>query len=118
MRTLTGLCLFGLIVSSAVADPMNLAGGALITHYVPDIPLTDPEDACELYADYAITHHSQQVNRIDTPGGTPDTQPATWFIIAAGTERRQCLGGSRWVVGRKLRSGLLLLWLCLRCPGF
>ncbi len=93
MRALNGLCLVLLLTGSALADPMNLAGGALITHYVPELVLSEPTPfPCAAYEPYAITHHSQQINRIDTPGGVPDVQPASWFIIAAWTEEKEFCG--------------------------
>ncbi len=81
--------LLSLAAIGAGADPADLSGGVLIAHYVPEIPLTSSEEACELYSDYAITQFDQQVNRIDTPGGTPDVQQATWFIIAAWSEEKE-----------------------------
>ncbi|MCK4306145.1 MAG: hypothetical protein KAY24_18035 [Candidatus Eisenbacteria sp.] len=88
------LVLLGFLVSNAGAHPMNLDCGVLITHYVPELQFSEPpgEEMCELYGSYAITHHSQQINRIDTPGGTPNMQPAAWFIIAAWTEEKEFCG--------------------------
>ncbi len=89
MKIFFALTLCCWIVPCVQADPQNLQGGALIAHYVPELLYTEsPDDACADYAPYAITHHSQQVNRIDTG----DSLQATWFVIAAWCEEKEFCG--------------------------
>ncbi len=85
IRFLTSCCL----TASVSADPTDLGGGVLIAHYVAELTLSEtPPDPCLEYAPYAITYHSEQVNRVDT-----DTYAlADWFIIAAWTETKQFCG--------------------------
>ncbi len=61
-RVLLALALLGIAVG-ANADPTNLDGGALITHYVPGFVWSD--DPCGDYALAPLTNCDDQLTTID-----------------------------------------------------
>jgi hypothetical protein len=75
-RVLLALALLGVAVG-ANADPTNLEGGALITHYIPDFVFS--EDPCGDFYLNPLTNCDDQINRIDTT----DYITATWFVVAS-----------------------------------
>lgn len=91
MRFLLAIGMLALVMS-AYADPANLWGGCLIAHYCKQLPYSSDPPALgwcgEYQANYAITDHTEQVNRIDTSAFTD----ANWFVIAAwdGEEKTWC----------------------------
>lgn len=82
------LMAMAVIPVSAAAEPTDLAAGVLIAHYVPGFASTymPPPGWCEAYiAHYAISHHSEQNNRIDTPS----YYLAGWFVLATWHEDKE-----------------------------
>jgi hypothetical protein len=81
------LCLLNAVVllGTASADPESLDGGVLIAHYVPEMVFSEapPEGYCAHYLEhYAISHYSEQLNRIDVA----TYLQVTWFVLAAWVE--------------------------------
>lgn len=78
---IVGLVLLGTCSVPTAADPDNLSGGALITHYDPDYH--GRWWGCHWY-DYApLTNCDQQTNSIW------DGHVRTWFVVAAFSEDKE-----------------------------
>ncbi len=79
-----------LLGPAAMGAETNLAGGALVTHYVPEVPYsTEPPacgDWCCGYDDYAISDPLHENIRIDGPAG------AIWYVLAAWSEPKVWCG--------------------------
>ncbi|MFC1572999.1 FlgD immunoglobulin-like domain containing protein [Candidatus Eisenbacteria bacterium] len=87
MRTLlVGLVLLGATVVPVCADPHNLEGGALITHYVPSDFDRCPDDICDCYWWYhRITDCDEQETSVVTSGW----MRVYWFVLAAFEEDKE-----------------------------
>jgi hypothetical protein len=77
---------------STMADPDNLAGGVLITHYVPPYspPLRYPVPCYDYDAVLEIDDASQQLCRTDYVSTYQD--PAIWYVLAAFHEDKTWCG--------------------------
>jgi hypothetical protein len=97
-KVLLALALLG-FASGAMADPADLSGGCFIAHYCEPIGYSSDAPAlgwCGEYdAMYAITDHTQQINRIDVP----DFLPASWFVIAAWDDEEKEWCGTEFGFG-------------------
>lgn len=91
-KALLTLAVLSLAATSAFADPADLSGGVLITHYVEALGYSSDAPALgwcgEYMANYQITDASEQVNRIDTQ----TYLASSWFIIAAWDEGKVWCG--------------------------
>ena len=77
-----------LFAEGAQADPTQLYGGGLITHYVPDLTYSSDPPALgwcgEYMANHAISSFEETVCRIDVQ----TFLPCCWFVIAAWEEEK------------------------------
>jgi hypothetical protein len=92
-RILLFLVLAGLFPFSTMADENNLAGGVLITHFVPRIAVRYQQDPCIRYEEIDevnIDDASQQVCRTDEMSN--QWTPHTWYVIAAFHEDKNWCG--------------------------
>jgi hypothetical protein len=85
-RVLFALALLGMAVGGANADPTNLAGGAMITHYNPEYIWS--EDPCADYFLLPLTNCDDQVNRIDVS----EFVTVVWYVIANFAEDKTWCG--------------------------
>ncbi len=91
-RMLWALALVVVFATPVPADVNNLAGGAMIAHYVDELAYSGDEPAegwCGAYTPYAITDHTEQVNRMDVA----TYGPKVWYVIAAWSEDKNWCGG-------------------------
>lgn len=85
---LMSIVVLGTVTPFAHADPHNLAGGALIAHFVPEMGYRY-DLSCENYQQYfAISDCDEQVNSIHTSSYLP----VVWFVLAAFPEEKQWCG--------------------------
>ena len=84
------LVLFGIAAPLAQADPQNLAGGALIAHYVPGLGMRyGPPSECESYASHGqITSCEEQTNSVQVS----NYLLVTWYVVAAFEEDKEWCG--------------------------
>lgn len=87
-KVLFGILALGLITLNVSAEPSNLARGAFIAHFVPELGYSSDPPACGWCATYeayySISSFEQQINRIDTNS----YRSVSWFIIAAWAEEK------------------------------
>jgi hypothetical protein len=94
-RVLLALALIGVAFGGANAQVTDLSGGVFIAHYVPEIVNSEPPEGwCGQYdVFYKINDHSEQNNRIDTPGTpTEDYVWTAWYVLSAFCEDKQFCG--------------------------
>jgi hypothetical protein len=81
----------GLLHGTALANPNDLTGGVMITHYVPELVYSaGPPGSgwCEAYGPHAISSLSQ----VNTQVSTQDSLGVVWYVIAAweSEDKRWC----------------------------
>jgi hypothetical protein len=122
MRILTIVLALLSVAATALADPTDLSGGVLITHFPPNLMYCYGGDLCTDAYDlhYGINDASEQNNSIQDHGDAG--LPLTWYVVAAFNEEKEwCgtefgLGDYNPYVFYMTNSGYACLQDCLEIP--